>query len=102
MRRPSMVDGSGIVRSNMATAARFWSAPLKAGGQPCPGIVNDTTLDVPGPMTCSSGECLAYPFLLDFLSELQKSPCFFVELGLHLTELLELCALIPRRDSDHS
>jgi hypothetical protein len=26
------VDGSGIVRSNIAAAARFWPAPLKAGG----------------------------------------------------------------------
>jgi hypothetical protein len=59
-------------------------------------------LDVPGPMTRSSGECLAYPFLLDVLSKLHKPPCFFVELGLHLTELLELCVLTPRRDWDHS
>jgi hypothetical protein len=37
------------------------------------------------------------------LSELHKSPHFFVELGLHLAELLlELCALTPRRDSNHS
>jgi hypothetical protein len=34
IRRPSVVDGSGIVRSNIAAAARFWSAPLKAGGSP--------------------------------------------------------------------
>jgi hypothetical protein len=52
-------------------------------------------------MTRSSGECSACPLLLDVLSELHKSPRFFVELGLHLTELLELCALTPRRDSDH-
>jgi hypothetical protein len=32
IRRPSMVDGSGIVRSNIAAAARLWPAPLKAGG----------------------------------------------------------------------
>jgi hypothetical protein len=32
IRRPSVVDGSGIVRSNTAAAARFWPAPLKAGG----------------------------------------------------------------------
>jgi hypothetical protein len=36
------------------------------------------------------------------LSELHKSPRFFVELVLHLTELLELCALTPRKDSGHS
>jgi hypothetical protein len=53
-------------------------------------------------MACSSGECLAYPFLLDVLSELHKPPCFFVELGLHLVELLKLCVLTPRRDLDHS
>jgi hypothetical protein len=52
-------------------------------------------------MTRSSGECSACPLLLDVLS-LHKSPCFFVELGLHLAELLELCVLTPRRDLDHS
>jgi hypothetical protein len=53
-------------------------------------------------MTCSSGECLACPFLLDVLPELHKSPRFFVELGLHLAELLELCVLTPHKDLDHS
>jgi hypothetical protein len=53
-------------------------------------------------MTCSLDECLACPLLLDVLPELHKSPRFFVELGLHLAELLELCALTPRRDLDHS
>jgi hypothetical protein len=46
-------------------------------------------------MTRSSGECSACPLLLNVLSKLHKSPCFFVELGLHLAELLELCALSP-------
>jgi hypothetical protein len=59
-------------------------------------------LDVLGPMMRSSGECPACPFLLDVLSELHKPPCFFVELGLRLAELLELCVLTPRRDWDHS
>jgi hypothetical protein len=81
---------SDIVRSNIAAVARFWPALLKVGGQHCPGIVNNTALDVLGPMTCSSGERSACPLLLEVLSELHKSPCFFVELGLHLTELLEL------------
>jgi hypothetical protein len=53
-------------------------------------------------MTRSSGECSACPFLLDVLSELHKPPRFFVEPGLHLAELLELCVLTPRRDLDHS
>jgi hypothetical protein len=53
-------------------------------------------------MTRSSGECPAYPFLLDVLSELHKPPCFFVELGLLLAKLLKLCVLTPRRDLDHS
>jgi hypothetical protein len=52
-------------------------------------------LDVLGLMTRSSGECSACPLLLDVLSELHKLPRFLVELGLHLTELLELCALTP-------
>jgi hypothetical protein len=59
-------------------------------------------LDVPGPMTRSSGECRACPVLLDVLLELHKPPCFFVELGLHLAELLKLCVLTPRRDWDHN
>jgi hypothetical protein len=41
-------------------------------------------------MTRSFGERSACPFLLKVLLELHKSPCFFIELGLHLTELLEL------------
>jgi hypothetical protein len=49
-------------------------------------------------MMRSSGECSACPLLLDVLSELHKSPCFLVELGLLLAELLELCVLTPRRD----
>jgi hypothetical protein len=53
-------------------------------------------------MTRSSGECSTCAFLLDVLSELHKSPRFFVEPGLHLAELLELCVLTPRRDWDHS
>jgi hypothetical protein len=52
-------------------------------------------------MTRSSGECLACPFLLDVLPKLHKPPCFFVELGLHLAELLKLCVLTPHRDWDH-
>jgi hypothetical protein len=32
MRRPSVVDGSGIARSSIAAAARFWPTPLEAGG----------------------------------------------------------------------
>jgi hypothetical protein len=54
-------------------------------------------LDVPGSMTRSSSECSACPLLLEVLSKLHKSPRFFVELGLHLAELLKLCALTPRR-----
>jgi hypothetical protein len=46
-------------------------------------------------MTRFSGECPACPFLLDVLSELHKPPCFFVELGLHLAEVLKLCVLTP-------
>jgi hypothetical protein len=32
IRRPSLVDGSGIARSSIAAAARFWPTPLEAGG----------------------------------------------------------------------
>jgi hypothetical protein len=48
-------------------------------------------------MTRSSGECSACPLLLEVLLELHKSSRFFVELGLHLAELLKLRALTPRR-----
>jgi hypothetical protein len=53
-------------------------------------------------MTRFFGECLACPLLLDVLPELHKLPCFHIELGLHLADLLELCVLTPRRDWDHS
>jgi hypothetical protein len=32
IRRPSVVDGSGMVRSSIAAAARSWPDPLTAGG----------------------------------------------------------------------
>jgi hypothetical protein len=32
IRRPSVVDGSGIARSSTAAAARFWPTSLEAGG----------------------------------------------------------------------
>ena len=76
--------------------------PAGGRGQPCPGIVNDTALDVLSPMTCFSGECSACPLLPDILPELHKLSCFLVEPGLHLADLLELCVLTPRRDWDHS
>jgi hypothetical protein len=47
-------------------------------------------------MTRFSGECSACPLLLDVLPELHKLPCFLVELGLHLADLLELCVLTPQ------
>jgi hypothetical protein len=59
-------------------------------------------LDVSGLMTRSSDECSARPLLLDVLPKLHKLPCFLVELGLHLADLLELCVLTLRRDWDQS
>jgi hypothetical protein len=97
-----MVDGSGIVRSSIAAAARFWPAPLKAWGSPALALSMIRHWTSSGPMTRSSSECSACPFPFDILSELHKPPCFFAELGLHLAELLELCVLTPRRDLDHS
>jgi hypothetical protein len=41
-------------------------------------------------MTRSSGERSVCPLLFEVLSELHKSARFFIELGLHLAELLEL------------
>ena len=46
-------------------------------------------------MTHFPGRRLARPFLPDVLPELHKLSCFLIELGLHLTDLLELCALTP-------
>jgi hypothetical protein len=53
-------------------------------------------------MTRFSGQSLACPFLLDVLAERLKCSYSLVEPGLHLTDLLELCVLTPRRDWDHS
>jgi hypothetical protein len=53
-------------------------------------------------MSRSSSERSTYPLLLDVLSELHKSSRFFVKLGMHLVELLELCALTSRTDPGHS
>jgi hypothetical protein len=54
-------------------------------------------LDVPGSMMRSSGEGSTCPLLFEVLPELHKSLRFFVELGLHLAELLKQLALTPRR-----
>jgi hypothetical protein len=75
--------------------------PAGGRGQPCPGVIGDTVLDVPGLSTRFSGKCSACPLLLDVLLELHKLSCFLIELGLHLADLLELCVLTPRRDWDH-
>jgi hypothetical protein len=32
IRRPSVVDGSGIARRSIAAVARFWRTPLETGG----------------------------------------------------------------------
>jgi hypothetical protein len=53
-------------------------------------------------MTRFSGWCSACPLLPNVLPELHKLPCFLVEPGLPLADLLELCVLTPRRDWDHS
>jgi hypothetical protein len=70
--------------------------PAGGRGQPYPGIVSDTALDVPSLMTRFSGECSVCPLLLDVLSELHKLSCFLIELGLHLVDLLELCPDPPQ------
>jgi hypothetical protein len=46
-------------------------------------------------MTRFSGECSTCPLLLNVLPELHKLSCFLVELGLHLTDLLELWVRTP-------
>jgi hypothetical protein len=69
-----------------------------ARGRCCPGIANDTALDLLGPMTHLFDECLTCSLLLDVLPKLCQPPCFLVELGLYLADLLELCVLTPCKD----
>jgi hypothetical protein len=52
-------------------------------------------------MTRFSGRSLVCPFLLNVSAKRLKCSCSLVEPGLHLTDLLELCVLTPRRDWDH-
>jgi hypothetical protein len=70
--------------------------------RPCPDIVDDAVLDALGWMTRFSDRSLACPFLPDVPVERLKGSCSLVEPGLYLADLLELCALTPRRDWDHS
>jgi hypothetical protein len=53
-------------------------------------------------MSHFSGRSFVCPFLPDVPAELLKCSFSLVEPGLHLTDLLELCVLTPRRDWDHS
>jgi hypothetical protein len=66
--RPSVVDGSGIARSSIAAAARFWPTPLEAGaalpwhhqrrgaGRPGPDyVLLRLALGLPTPARCSAG-----------------------------------------------
>jgi hypothetical protein len=65
---PSVVDGSGIARSSIAAAARFWPTPLEAGaalpwhrqrydaGRPGPDdALLRRVLDLPTPARCFAG-----------------------------------------------
>ena len=58
-------------------------------------------MDALGQMTRFSGRSLVRPFLPDVPPERLKCSYSLVEPGLHLTDLLELCILTPRRDWDH-
>jgi hypothetical protein len=68
IRRPSVVDGSGIAQSSIAAAARFWPTPLEAGaalpwhhrqcgaGRPGPDdALLRLVLGLPTPAQCSAG-----------------------------------------------
>jgi hypothetical protein len=83
IRRPLVVDGSGIARRSIAAAARFWLTPLDAGG----GL---------------TGRRLARPCLPDVPADWLKRSCSLVEPGLHPADLLELWVVTPRRNGDHS
>jgi hypothetical protein len=94
IRHPSVVDGSGIARSSIAAAARFWPTPLEAGG---------SLALASSAMRCWTSWAddallrlvLGLPTLPDVLPELHKLSCFLVEPDLHLADLLELCVLTP-------
>jgi hypothetical protein len=102
IRRPSVVDGSGMAQSSITAAARSWPDPLTAGGSAALALSAMRRQMSLGPMTDFSGKCSACPLLFDVLSELHKPACFPVDPGLHLADLLELYVLTPRRDWDHS
>jgi hypothetical protein len=94
-----VVDGSGIARSSIAAAARFWPTPWEAGG----GLaLTSSELDALGQMTRFSGRSSVCPFLPDVPPKPLKCSCSLVEPGLYLADLLELCVLTPRRGWDHS
>jgi hypothetical protein len=75
IRRPSVVDGSGIARSSIAAAARFWPTPLEASGglaltssamrAGCPGVDDALLrpeLGLPIPTRCSVGTAQVFLF----------------------------------------
>jgi hypothetical protein len=71
--------GSGWLRHHSKQhrcCSKILADPTGGREQPCPSTVNDTALDVSGPMTRSSSESSACPFLLDVLSELHKCPAY--------------------------
>jgi hypothetical protein len=76
--------------------------PTGSWWRPCPDVVGNAELDALGQMTRFSSRNSVCPFLPDVPPELLKCSCSLVEPGLHLTDLLELCVLTPRRDWDHS
>jgi hypothetical protein len=72
--------------------------PTGSWWRPCPDVVGNAELDALGQMTRFSSRNSVCPFLPDVPPELLKCSCSLVEPGLHLTDLLELCVLTPRRD----
>jgi hypothetical protein len=102
IRRPSVVDGSGIARRSIAAAARFRQDSTGIRRRPHPDVVGDAVLDALGEMTRFSGRGLDRPFLPDVPMDRHKRSCSLVEPGLPLADMLELWVRTPRRDGDHS
>jgi hypothetical protein len=59
-------------------------------------------LETLGQMTYFSGRGLVRPCLPDVPADRLKRSCSLVEPGLHPADLLELWAVTPRRNGDHS
>jgi hypothetical protein len=76
--------------------------PTRRGWWPDPDVVGDAVLETLGQLTYFSGRGLVRPCLPNIPADRLKRSCSLVEPGLHLADLLELWAVTPRQNGDHS